>query len=60
MAPLFDPEAQALKPLADRALKRVFRLCDRDSDGVLSDAELNADQVVESETPSSRVREWVP
>ena len=45
MAPLFDPEAQALKPLAARALKRVFRLCDRDSDGVLSDAELNAFQV---------------
>lgn len=30
MAPLYDPEAQALKPLCARALKRIFLLCDAD------------------------------
>lgn len=45
MAPLYEPEAQALKPLCSRALKRIFMLCDKDGDGVLSDAELNAFQV---------------
>lgn len=45
MAPLYEPEAQQLKPLCARALKRIFMLCDKDGDGVLSDAELNAFQV---------------
>jgi Ras family protein T1 len=45
MAPLYEPEAQQLRPLCARALKRVFLLCDRDGDGALSDAELNAFQV---------------
>lgn len=45
MAPLYEPEAQKLRPLCARALKRIFTLCDADRDGVLSDAELNAFQV---------------
>jgi Ras family protein T1 len=45
MAPLYEPEAQTLKPLCSRALKRIFMLCDKDGDGVLSDAELNAFQI---------------
>lgn len=44
-APLFDHATQALKPRAVRALKRIFTLCDRDRDGALNDAELNAFQV---------------
>ncbi|KAM7478030.1 hypothetical protein LguiA_026243 [Lonicera macranthoides] len=44
-APLFDQEAQTLKPLCVRALKRIFILCDHDRDGALSDAELNDFQV---------------
>lgn len=45
LAPLYDPQAQTLRPLCARALKRIFTLCDKDRDGVLSDAELNAFQV---------------
>jgi Ras family protein T1 len=44
-APLFDQEAQTLKPRCVRALKRIFILCDHDRDGALSDAELNDFQV---------------
>ncbi|CAI9282217.1 unnamed protein product [Lactuca saligna] len=44
-APLFDQEAQTLKPRCVRALKRIFILCDNDRDGALSDAELNDFQV---------------
>lgn len=44
-APLFDQEAQTLKPRCVRALKRIFILCDTDRDGALSDAELNDFQV---------------
>ncbi|GMI65608.1 MIRO-related GTP-ase 1, embryo defective 2473 [Hibiscus trionum] len=43
--PLFDQESQTLKPRCVRALKRIFILCDHDSDGALSDAELNDFQV---------------
>ncbi|XP_047310563.1 mitochondrial Rho GTPase 1-like [Impatiens glandulifera] len=43
--PLFDQEAQTLKPRCVRALKRIFILCDNDRDGALSDAELNDFQV---------------
>uniref|UniRef100_A0A5B7A3M3 Mitochondrial Rho GTPase n=1 Tax=Davidia involucrata TaxID=16924 RepID=A0A5B7A3M3_DAVIN len=43
--PLFDQEAQTLKPRCVRALKRIFILCDHDRDGALSDAELNDFQV---------------
>ncbi|XP_031102863.1 mitochondrial Rho GTPase 1-like [Ipomoea triloba] len=44
-APLFDQEAQTLRPRCVRALKRIFILCDHDRDGALSDAELNNFQV---------------
>ena len=44
-APLFDQEAQSLKPRCVRALKRIFILCDNDKDGTLSDVELNEFQV---------------
>ncbi|KAG2545005.1 mitochondrial Rho GTPase 1-like isoform X2 [Panicum virgatum] len=44
-APLFDQEAQSLKPRCVRALKRIFILCDNDKDGALSDVELNEFQV---------------
>jgi hypothetical protein len=30
MAPLYDPEQTQLKPLAARALRRIFYLCDKD------------------------------
>ncbi|CAJ2647553.1 unnamed protein product [Trifolium pratense] len=40
-APLFDKETQTLTLQCARALNRIFNLCDRDRDGVLSDAELN-------------------
>ena len=30
MAPLYEPEGQALRPLCSRALKRIFLLCDKD------------------------------
>ncbi|XP_019173752.1 PREDICTED: mitochondrial Rho GTPase 1-like [Ipomoea nil] len=45
IAPLFDLEAQTLKPRYIRALKRIFILCDHDRDGALSDAEFNNFQV---------------
>lgn len=40
-APLYDSRQHALKPACVDALRRIFRLCDSDKDGVLSDAELN-------------------
>ncbi|KAJ9187642.1 hypothetical protein P3X46_003071 [Hevea brasiliensis] len=43
--PLFDQENQTLKPRCERALRRIFLLCDRDMDGALNDAELNDFQV---------------
>ena len=30
MAPLYEPERQALRPLCAKALKRIFLLCDKD------------------------------
>jgi mitochondrial Rho GTPase 1 len=44
-APLFDKESKTLNSRCGRALKRIFILCDRDKDGALSDAELNAFQL---------------
>ena len=41
IAPLFDPATKTLQPACERALKRVFRICDTDGDGILSDSELN-------------------
>lgn len=40
-APLYDSREHALKPACVDALRRIFRLCDADKDGLLSDAELN-------------------
>jgi Ras family protein T1 len=40
-APLYDSRSHALKPACVDALRRIFRLCDSDKDGVLSDVELN-------------------
>ncbi len=40
-APLYDSRAHTLKPACVEALKRIFRLCDMDKDGLLSDDELN-------------------
>lgn len=37
--------SQCFQPACRRALRRVFRLCDLDFDGHLSDAELNRFQV---------------
>ena len=34
MGPLYDPEAQTLKPLCAKALKRIFLLCDTDKVGL--------------------------
>eukprot|EP00742_Colponemidia_sp_Colp-10_P006117 GILJ01006545.1.p1 GENE.GILJ01006545.1~~GILJ01006545.1.p1 ORF type:complete len:664 (+),score=78.57 GILJ01006545.1:33-1994(+) len=43
-APLFDAAERALKPAFEKAVRRVFRLCDKDKDGVLSDEELDGFQ----------------
>lgn len=43
-APLYDARSHELKPTCVRALRRIFKVCDVDKDGLLSDAELNAFQ----------------
>lgn len=43
-APLYDTTEHNLKPKARDALKRIFTICDRNKDGLLSDDELNAFQ----------------
>ncbi|XP_041134028.1 mitochondrial Rho GTPase 2-like isoform X2 [Polyodon spathula] len=40
-APLYDPEEKELRPLCVQALSRIFTISDQDSDGILSDEELN-------------------
>ncbi|KAL1922288.1 uncharacterized protein VTP21DRAFT_9827 [Calcarisporiella thermophila] len=40
-APLYDSRDHVLKPACVEALKRIFKLCDTDKDGVLNDDELN-------------------
>ena len=40
IAPLFDAKESALKPAAVSALHRIFYLCDKDKDGLLSDKEM--------------------
>lgn len=40
-APLYDVDMHALKPAAAAALRRIFKLCDKDRDGGLNDKELN-------------------
>jgi len=44
-APLFDEATDKLTPSAVTAFKRIFRLCDRDFDGLLNDEEINYFQV---------------
>lgn len=39
--PVYDVEQQALKTPAAAALRRIFKLCDKDRDGGLNDKELN-------------------
>lgn len=39
--PVYDVEKQALKPSASAALRRIFKICDKDGDGGLNDKELN-------------------
>lgn len=39
--PVYDVEKQALKAPAAAALRRIFKLCDKDGDGGLNDKELN-------------------
>ncbi|EMC99685.1 hypothetical protein BAUCODRAFT_101677 [Baudoinia panamericana UAMH 10762] len=40
IAPIYDSKENSLKPAAEDALKRVFYLCDKDQDGLLSDQEI--------------------
>ncbi|KAL4588181.1 hypothetical protein LXL04_001063 [Taraxacum kok-saghyz] len=44
-APLFDNESETLKPRCERALRRIFFLCDHDMDSALNDSELNEFQL---------------
>ncbi|KAF9586967.1 hypothetical protein IFM89_039839 [Coptis chinensis] len=44
-SPLFDKKKQKLKPRCERALKRIFNLCDHDKDNTLSDTEFNDLQI---------------
>jgi Ras family protein T1 len=44
--PLFDTHSQQLRPKCVAALRRIFRLSDKDNDGVLNDQELNDFQVI--------------
>ncbi|KAJ1919680.1 ERMES complex Ca(2+)-binding regulatory GTPase gem1 [Mycoemilia scoparia] len=41
LRPLYDSQTHQLRPLCASALKRIFRLCDHDGDGVLNNKELN-------------------
>ncbi|KAI8825154.1 EF hand associated-domain-containing protein [Fimicolochytrium jonesii] len=40
-APLYDSREHVMKPSCIEALRRIFRLCDRDKDGILNDEEIN-------------------
>ncbi|KAF9618466.1 hypothetical protein IFM89_001189 [Coptis chinensis] len=44
-SPLFDKKKHKLKPRCERALKRIFNLCDHDKDNTFSDIEFNDLQV---------------
>lgn len=43
-APLYDARSHQLKPACLRALRRIFKVCDVDKDGLLSNTEINAFQ----------------
>ncbi|KND04037.1 small GTP-binding protein domain [Spizellomyces punctatus DAOM BR117] len=40
-APLYDSREHTLKPACIEALRRIFKLCDLDKDGILNDEEIN-------------------
>ena len=40
-APLYDSNIHELKPACQAALLRIFKLCDKDKDGLLNNSELN-------------------
>jgi hypothetical protein len=40
IAPLHDSISKTLKPAFERALTRIFRICDKDRDGIWDDDEL--------------------
>lgn len=40
ISPLFDSIEQKLKPEYEKALLRIFRICDKNNDGFLDDYEL--------------------
>ncbi|KAI9003165.1 P-loop containing nucleoside triphosphate hydrolase protein [Gaertneriomyces semiglobifer] len=40
-APLYDSREHTLKPACIEALRRIFKLCDLDKDGILDDEEVN-------------------
>ncbi|CAJ0574624.1 unnamed protein product, partial [Mesorhabditis spiculigera] len=44
MRPIYDIDAKRLSDKARKALTRVFKICDRDNDGLLNDVELSAFQ----------------
>jgi Ras family protein T1 len=46
VAPLHDSLTKKLKPAFEKALVRIFRVCDKDKDGYLSDQELKDFQAV--------------
>lgn len=46
--PLYDLKEQSLKPACATALRRIFKLCDGNKDGILDDDELNNFQVSNS------------
>ncbi len=41
ISPLFDSLDKLLKPEYERALLRIFRICDKNNDGFLDDNELS-------------------
>jgi len=49
--PLYSPQDGYLKPESRLALTRIFKLCDKNNDGLLSDDELNQFQTICFNTP---------
>lgn len=45
IAPLHDALTKSLKPDFERALRRIFRVCDKDADGFMNDEELREFQL---------------
>ncbi|KAL1452275.1 hypothetical protein WDU94_006563 [Cyamophila willieti] len=54
MAPIYISDKQELTPECINALTRIFKVCDLDNDGLLSDRELNAFQRRCFDAPLSR------